>query len=129
MNEDATLIRLTLETPVSVNDLYIPVGKGKLVLSQAGQDYKDVAGWKAREYMMNRGIDMAARDVEVTMMMEWYRSARRGDLSNLLKCLEDSFTGIVYEDDEQIAHHILDRFTIPGCESRIVVAIWIADVD
>ncbi len=129
MNEGATLLRLTLDTPVSVNDLYIPVGKGKIVLSEAGREYKDVTGWKARQYMMDHGIEMAARDVEVTMIMEWYRSARRGDMSNLLKCLEDSFSGIVYADDEQIAHHILDRFTIPGCKARINVAIWIADVD
>lgn len=118
---DLALIRLELETPVSVNNLYVPVGKGRMVLSQAGRDYKDVAGWKARQYMMDHGLMTVPADQEVAFFLTWYRQKRKGDLSNLLKCLEDAFSGIVYEDDEQIAHHELDRVTDPGIDKPYIL--------
>lgn len=117
------LLRLELEAPVSVNALYIPVARGKMILSPEGAAYKEMAGWSARAYMMEHGVEMTMR--EVTLFMTWQRpQGARGDLSNLVKCLEDSFSKIVYADDELIAGEHLERVLVPAEQpSRIIVEV------
>lgn len=45
------------------------------------------------------------RPTEVAVSLVWYRKARRGDLSNRLKVLEDALEGVAYENDSQIAQY------------------------
>jgi Holliday junction resolvase len=111
-------ICLVLPFPPSVNGLYAPVAKGRLVLSEAGRVFKAQAGWLARDAY--RDVPMAC---DVALRVNVYRPRRRGDLSNLLKVVEDAFTGIVYVDDGQIVEEHLYRHedpTYPRVEVEIL---------
>lgn len=118
------LLRLELDVPVSVNALYIPVAKGRMILSPEGAAYKEEAGWYARQYMMVNGVETTLR--EVALYMTWQRpQGKRGDLSNLVKCLEDAFSKIVYADDELICAEHLERVRVPAEQpNRIMVEVW-----
>lgn len=111
-------ITLTLPYSVSVNELYVPVGRGQMYLSAKGADYKQHAGWIAR---------IAYRDepmtCDVAMRLSFYRPRRRGDLSNLVKVIEDAFTGILYDDDDRIVEEHLFRFEDPS-NPRVEVTLW-----
>lgn len=109
---------MTLPYPPSVNALYIPVARGRLVLSEAGRNYHEQAGWSTRFFY--RGEPLTG---DVALRLTFYRPRRTGDLSNLLKCLEDSFTGILYVDDAQIVEEHLFRLEDPA-RPRVEVALW-----
>jgi crossover junction endodeoxyribonuclease RusA len=46
---------------------------------------------------------------DVTVMLDFYRPAKRGDLDNSLKVCIDSLRGIAFEDDKQIVRIIAAR--------------------
>lgn len=108
------VLRLVLPYPPSVNGLYVPVAKGRLVLSEAGRVFKEQAGWIARDAYQAFSESHAPMACDVTLRVDVYRPRRRGDLSNLLKVVEDAFTGIVYVDDGQIVEEHLYRYEDPA---------------
>ena len=89
--------KLTLPFPVSVNQYYRSIPRGKfcsVILSQKGRDFK------AKVKSM---VDLYPTSEDVLVMIKLYPpSKRKYDLDNMLKSLLDSLIGIAYVDDSQI---------------------------
>lgn len=96
---------LTLPLPPSANNLYVNArgGRGR-ILSKQGREYKQAA----RILALAARLPMLHGDVELHMTV-YFPNRRRRDLSNTLKVIEDSLTGIAYGDDCQVARIVLDR--------------------
>lgn len=123
--EGGFAVSLVAPAPVSVNALYVPIGKGRLVLSAEGREFKNEVGWIAREAMMRAGLEETARPV--ALQIEWSKPYSAGDLSNILKALEDALSGIVYADDRQIVEEHLwkdEDATAERGSDMVFVAIW-----
>lgn len=88
---------LTLPYPPSTNKLYRVVN-GRPIISSQGRAYKSAASSIA----IASGMRPIESDVSVTL--DVYRPAKRGDLDNTMKCLLDSLRGIAWHDDKQITH-------------------------
>jgi crossover junction endodeoxyribonuclease RusA len=88
-------MKLILPYPPSTNALYATV-RGRRVKTAAARQYKlDAASVAARS-----GIGRYIGDV--TVRVDVFRPARRGDLDNTLKSILDSLTGIAWDDDSQV---------------------------
>jgi crossover junction endodeoxyribonuclease RusA len=95
---------LTLPVPPSTNHLYRNVrGKGR-VLNKDGRAYKETA----RMVAMGARLPLLQGDVLLTMTV-YFPNRRRRDLSNCLKVIEDSLSGVAYRDDSQVAKIVLTR--------------------
>jgi len=90
--------KLTLPFPVSVNQYYRSIPRGKfcsVILSQKGREFK------AKVKSM---VDASPTDQPVLVMIKLYPPTKRKyDVDNMLKSLLDSLIGIAYEDDSQIS--------------------------
>lgn len=117
-------VRFVLDNPVSVNALYVPVARGHMVLSKAGKEFKEAAGWEARAAMMQAGLDPTS--YPVALQIEWQKPHGAGDLSNIVKALEDALIGIVYHDDRQIVQEHLwkDEGENPLIRMGVHVVVW-----
>lgn len=105
---------MTIRTlPLSTNRLY----QGRRFLTQAGKENKEALAWEARAQW--RGKPLAC-PVAVQIALYW-PDARRHDVDNI-KGLLDSFTGILYEDDSQIADLHITR-GIDRSDPRVEVSI------
>ena len=89
---------LTLPFPVSVNQYYRSIPRGKfcsVILSQKGREFKA----KVKEMV---DIDTPTAKPVLVMIKLYPPSKRKYDLDNMLKSLLDSLIGIAYVDDSQI---------------------------
>ena len=93
----ADVIRLTLQSPPSANRLYRNV-RGKTLKSQVARQYMRQC---KRDASQQVGRPPLVGDVSLTL--HWYRPAKRGDVSNRIKIVEDALQGIAYENDKQVA--------------------------
>lgn len=106
---------VTLPYPPQANHLYT-IARGRKILSQAGRDYKETAGWAAKA----AGVKPATGPVNVELMV--YRPRKCGDLDNCIKAVLDSLKGITWMDDKQVVeiHAVrLDDKKNPRVEVRI----------
>lgn len=93
-------LNLTLPMPVSVNQYYRAILRGRIccsILSKKGREFK--------ERIANLVSDSQKQptDKPVMVVIKLYPPDRRKrDLDNYLKSLLDSLTGIAYVDDSQI---------------------------
>ncbi len=92
--------RFELPLPPSTNDLYVPVARGRLVLSKSARQYKTGAGLVVQSH------GYAPFKGKVWVQVDIYRA--HGDVDNFAKCLLDTFKGIVYRDDKQVTHFGMD---------------------
>lgn len=67
-----------------------------MVISDDARLYKAAVGWQCQA----AGVAPYTGPVRVTLT--FYRPAKRGDLSNRIKILEDALNGHAYNDDAQI---------------------------
>lgn len=102
-----------LPEPPSANR-YWKVWRGRAVLSPEARAYK------AMVRNVGHRIDPYVETVE--MIVHWHRGAKRGDLSNRIKIVEDALNGVAYGDDKQIARISAHRFESPG-QARIEVVV------
>lgn len=89
-------MRLTIPYPPSTNALYATV-RGRRVKTKAARVYHEQAASIARRLGATRFTG------PVSVRLDVFRPAKRGDLDNTLKSLLDSMTGIVWDDDSQVA--------------------------
>lgn len=95
---------LVVPLPPSANNLYVNArGRGR-ILSKAGREYKQAV----RILAMGARLPLLRGDVVLTMTV-YFPNRRRRDLSNTLKVVEDSLTGVAYADDSQVSELHLYR--------------------
>lgn len=70
--------------------------RGRMVISAEAKAFKEQAGWIAK------ASGGALLTGAVSMFVDIYRPAKRGDLDNTLKVTIDSLQGIFYTNDSQI---------------------------
>jgi Holliday junction resolvase RusA-like endonuclease len=105
------------ELPPSTNNLYVNAGRRR-VLSPRARTYKNTIGWEGRRQYRGKPL---TGELCVEVQIFW-PDRRRHDIDNGLKALFDSLTGIIYEDDSQIADAHVIRFLgskTPGVEMRV----------
>jgi crossover junction endodeoxyribonuclease RusA len=90
-----TLKFLTL--PVSTNNLYAHTGR-KRFMTQRGKRNKEAIGWEARTQYRGKPLE---GPLFVLLALYW-PDRRKHDIDNI-KVLLDALTGIVWDDDGQIA--------------------------
>lgn len=113
-------MQITLPYPPSTNNLYATVC-GRRVLSKVGRNYK------ATSAAMALAAGVRPVDGEVSVSVDVYRPAKRGDLDNTLKSLLDSLTGVAWADDSQVSEIKARRFDTDRKNPRVVVTIQAAD--
>lgn len=118
-------IKLTLPYPPTTgNHQYAQVTKyGKTgkpyqgrALKQSILDWRDDVGWEARR------INCEPLQGDLHMTTTIYRPEEQGDISNVLKVVEDALKGYAFDDDEQIMSLCALRYTDP-LNPRIEVEI------
>lgn len=91
---------IVLPLPPSVNRYWIPAaGRGGLIISPAGREYKQRARWETKAQWRDEIIEPPAT---VSLMIRVYRPRKAGDLDNYLKLILDVLSGVVYADDSQV---------------------------
>ena len=93
-------LNLTLPYPVSVNQYYRAIVRGRIccsILSKKGREFKE------RVANLVSDTEKQPTDKPVMVIIKIYPPTRRKfDVDNMLKSLLDSLIGIAYVDDEQI---------------------------
>ena len=96
-----TAIKLTLPEPPSSNRYWRRrQGQHALYHSPEAKAYQQavLAVWLRRPPAQRKALDGP-----LSLTFHWHRSAKRGDLSNRVKIVEDCLRGLAYADDGQIA--------------------------
>ncbi|GAO38351.1 Holliday junction endonuclease RusA [Sphingomonas changbaiensis NBRC 104936] len=110
-----TLTFLTL--PISTNQLY-RVFQNRSILSARGRSNKDAIAWEARA--QHRGKPLAG-PLAVEISLFW-PDRRKHDIDNL-KALLDACTGILWDDDGQIADlHTMKEYD--KANPRVEMRVW-----
>jgi Holliday junction resolvase RusA-like endonuclease len=91
-------------------------------MSSQGKKWKEEAmTWANLQRIRQHWIPTEKQKVVMEVTIYW-PDHRKRDCSNILKILEDSFTGILYDDDRWVLSRIMD-FSVdkenPRCEVRI----------
>lgn len=94
--------------PKSTNTLYRSVCTGRfprVYMTNTGKVLKESYQWQLKEQY--RGAPITGL---ITVAVEFYFGTKRKcDIDNFNKILFDAFSGIVWEDDSQIARAIYDK--------------------
>jgi len=88
--------------PISINALY----RGRRFLTENGKSKKKEYDIEIRRQWKKKIIK---GDVEVCVDA-YFKDKHRRDLDGIFKALLDSMSGLVYEDDSQIARLSIDRY-------------------
>lgn len=108
----------TLPLPPSANR-YWRLGRGHLYPSEEARAYKLSALVRAK----SQGMRVMSGPVVLSLTV--YREAKRGDLSNRIKVLEDALQGVAYENDSQVCELHAAQFEDPANPRvRITVSQW-----
>lgn len=94
--------------PKSTNNLYRAACRGRFpttYMTPEGKAIKEQYQWEAKSQWKS---PILAADLSVTVRF-FFKTHRRRDLDNQNKLILDALTGIVYEDDSQIAELHLIR--------------------
>lgn len=114
-------VALTLPYPVSVNAAYVPIGRGKLVLSAEAKQYKRDAGWEAVIAFRAKHDEPLTGELGLSVYL--FRPRDSGDIDNPLKLMHDALNGILWNDDAQIVEeHLYKR--IDADSPRVEISVW-----
>jgi crossover junction endodeoxyribonuclease RusA len=105
---------LTLPEPPSSNR-YWRTFRGRVVKSKEARSYQQAVQVLAAGRKAIKG--------PIKLAVRWYRSAKRGDLSNRIKVVEDALQGVLYANDSQVEELHAYRFEEPT-NPRLEVEVW-----
>ena len=89
-------------------------------MTKEGKARKEAYQWEAKAQRKGQAV-LGATDLEVSVRF-FFGTKRKCDLDNFNKLWQDALTGIVYEDDSQIAKLTLIRDYDRGAP-RIEIAV------
>lgn len=79
------------------------------IRTRANREYQEQAGWLAVDWKKRTRWSTPPAGRKVVMRYwVWWPDARRRDPSNLLKVLDDTFQGVLYEDDRTLLPQAMD---------------------
>lgn len=84
-------------------------------VSTEAKAYKQAVAMLTSRYRNGAEVAFPSGDLSLTVM--WHRSAKRGDLSNRIKVLEDALQGTVFRDDKQVCRILAER-----CDAHPTIA-------
>jgi len=93
-------VELLLPEPPSANTYWRRHGN-IIHVSNEARAYKQAVAMLASRY--KNGAECAFPSGDLSVVVVWHRSAKRGDLPNRTKVLYDALEGSVYANDRQIA--------------------------
>lgn len=114
---------MVLPYPPTVNGMYRRRG-ARTFLADAHRDFRAAAmayGAAQRDAMGARPLTGA-----VTLAVDAFRPAKRGDIDNVLKALLDALQGVAYENDAQVVEILIRRWD-DASAPRVVVNVCPAD--
>ena len=117
---DEVSFRLVLPSPPSANRYWrsmVIKGHVRVFVSTEAKKYKEQAAAIART------VFRTPLTGPIGLILRIGRPAKRGDLSNRIKVLEDALNGIAYVDDDQIVDIHATRFESPG-NGRVEVTVF-----
>jgi len=106
--------KVVLPYPPSANR-YWRIFRGRAVTSQEALQYKRAVG------LLCQQARTKPLKTPVTLSVEVFRPAKRGDLDNCLKVLLDALQGHMYLDDAQVKNMIVHRHEDPKAPRVVVV--------
>ena len=118
MNE----INLVLPPVPSVNQLYATF-RGHRIMSRKGKTYKAGAGVMANyEKTAQKWVYSIGHKIVMELRFFW-PDRRKRDCDNSLKLLQDSFTGILYDDDKWVLPRVMD-WNLDRENPRVEIKLW-----
>ena len=85
-------------------------GRGRGFTPAQIKAWQSDVGWTAQQHMRALGlVDPICGSLTVQIIF-FLKTARRIDLDNLAKCVQDGLNGVVWEDDQQNVRLILDKY-------------------
>lgn len=112
------MLELVLPEPPSSNR-YWRTFRGRQVISDQARAYRvTVRG----AYLKATGrFKIAFPSGDVSLILNWHRSTKRGDTSNRIKVLEDALRGLAYADDKQVKRLFIERHDDGLGQMRVTV--------
>lgn len=97
------IVRLILPPPISANR-YWRKFQNRMVVSAEAKAYKS----EVAAIAYASGAEMMTGDLSIRL--DVFREAKRGDLDNKIKLILDSLQGVIYENDNQVVEIHARRF-------------------
>lgn len=111
------MIKLVLKTlPVSINRAY-KSGNGRFYKSQEAKEAQEAMAWEARSQYCGKPLIGP-----VSIKIAFYWPQIRRDIDSGLKSTLDALTGIIYEDDRQVADLQITR-AVEKADPRVEIVI------
>jgi Holliday junction resolvase RusA-like endonuclease len=89
-------MKITIPYPPSANDYYRSIGRGRMLLSSDGRNYKTAVTYIAYRERMKQ------LEGELVIYLDLFRPQKSGDLDNRIKPVLDALIKNAYADDKQI---------------------------
>jgi len=106
--------------PPSMNTMYPTSRQGRRYLSKKGKEFKEHVQYHLLS-MINKGEIKSFGEGRVATFYEFhFRGKRKRDTSNYVKAMEDSLTGFLFEDDEQVDELGAKRFYYAEYDHTII---------
>lgn len=103
----ASEIFLIIPPVPTVNNLYFNC-HGRRAMTSQGRDYKTSLGAQAIHERQKQGWALTTGKKIVMELRVFWPDRRRRDTDNIIKVIQDSFTGILYDDDRWVLPRIMD---------------------
>ena len=98
---------ITIPPVPSVNHLYFNC-HGRRAMTTKGKEYKTGVGNIAIYQRQKQGWEITAGEKVVMELRVFWADRRRRDTDNIIKIIQDSFIGILYDDDRWVLPRIMD---------------------
>ena len=121
----ASEILLTIPPVPSVNHLYFNC-HGRRAMTSQGKDYKVNLKYLAICERQNQGWTPTVGKKVVMEFRIYWPDKRRRDADNVIKIVQDSFSGILYDDDKFVLPRIMD-WDLGPCYPRVEIKIYKLD--
>lgn len=112
---------ITIPPVPSVNNLYFNC-HGRRAMTSQGRDYKTRLGALAIYERQKQSWPLVVGKKIVMELRVFWADRRRRDTDNIIKVIQDSFTGVLYDDDRWVLPRIMDwdlDITHPRVEVKI----------
>ena len=113
---------ITIPPVPSVNHSYFNC-HGRRAMTSQGKDYKTNLGSLAIYERQKQGWPIVVGKKVVMELRVFWKDRRRRDTDNIIKIIQDSFSGILYDDDRWVLPRIMD-WDLDPTHPRVEIKIY-----